>query len=134
MWDPRTLVIGALCLIVAVMMITTVTWEVQEVETYLTYEPYSYEKSLVRESQVPKWLFLEATQAQYMVKNTDSENGKFVLNFTFDNGEKTKTETKEVEILEGVERAVTVDSPLMVNLQLLSMSFHPINLFLKNVL
>ena len=47
-----------------------------------------------------------------MVKNTDVQDGKFTLNFIFDNETETKTSTEKVDILAGEEKAITADSPL----------------------
>lgn len=111
--NPQRIVITAVCLVVAAIIMSTVTWEVQEVETYFTSEPYTYEQPLVRVSQIRKfpWIY-EVTQAQYMVKNTDVKKGTFVLNFIFDNGAETETRTKTLAIVAGEEKAVTIDSPL----------------------
>lgn len=111
--DPRAIIPTVLFVIIAFIMMSTITWEVQEVETYFTYEPYTYEQSLVRVNQTRNfpWIY-EATQAQYIVKNTDSQKGMFVLNFIFDNGAETETKTKTVDILAGEKKAVTMDSSL----------------------
>lgn len=111
--DPRAIVTTAVCIVIAAIIMSTVTWEVQEVETYFTHEPYTYEQSLVRVNQIRKfpWIY-EVTQAQYIVKNTDAEKGTFVLNFIFDNGAETETKTKTVDILAGEKKAVTIDSSL----------------------
>ncbi len=109
----QTIVIGVFGTILAVMLATTITWEVEEIETYFTSEPYTYEHSLVREEQTPKFLwFGGVTQVQFIVRNTDIREGTFVLNFVFDNGEITETKTETVRILAGEKRAVTMDSPL----------------------
>jgi len=103
----------ALFLVIAAIIMSTVTWEVEEVETYFTSEPYTYEKSLIRENQVRNFPWInEVTRVQYMVKNTDAHEGTFNLNFIFDNGEETRTRTKTVDILAGEEKAVMIDSPL----------------------
>ena len=109
----QTIIIGTFAVIITVMLASTITWEVPEVETYVTFEPYTYEQSTVRESQEKRFLwFFEFTQVQCIVKNTDIKGGNFSLNFIFDNGEKTETKTKTVEIMAGEEKAVTMDSPL----------------------
>ena len=46
--DPRAIIPTVLFVIIALIIMSTITWEVQEVETYFTYEPYTYEQSLVR--------------------------------------------------------------------------------------
>jgi hypothetical protein len=101
------------CGIIALIMLTTITWDVPVVETYPTYEPYDYEDTLVRESQIRKFpWFSEVTRVQYLVTNTDAKTGTFALNFTFDNGIEIATLTETVAIGAGEERAMTVDSPL----------------------
>ncbi len=111
--DPRAIIPTAFGVIIAAIMMSTITWDVQEVETYFTSEPYTYEQSLVRENQIRKFpWFYEVTRAQYIIKNTDVKMGTFDLNFIFDNGTDTETRTETVEIRAGEEKAVTVDSPL----------------------
>lgn len=107
-----TIISIAIGILIASIILSTSTWEVQEEETYITYKPYTYEQSVVRVQQVRKLLIFQVTQAQYMVKNTDIQDGKFTLNFIFDNGTETKTSTKKVDILAGEKKAITVDSPL----------------------
>jgi len=109
----QSILLGALGIIIAVMMASTVTWEIEETETYFVSEPYTYEKELVNEIQRHKFLwFFEITQVQYSIKNTDSIKGRFVLNYIFDNGEKTATKTREVELLAGELAIDTMDSTL----------------------
>jgi len=109
----KTIILGTLGVIIAVMLASTITWEVPDVETYVTFEPYNYEQSIVHESQEKRFLwFFEFTQVQCIVKNTDTKGGNFSLNFIFDNGEKTVTKTKTVEIMAGEKKAVAMDSPI----------------------
>ena len=113
--DPRMVLPGALCLVVALIILSSPLIEVEEVRTEVRYEPYSYEQSLVRESQTQKFIFpwfSEVTRVQYVVRNTDSQMGTFVLNFIFDNGIETRTLTKREDILAGENKAVAMDSPL----------------------
>ncbi len=112
--NPQLIIYTAIALVVAAIIMTTVTWEIEEVETYYTDEPYSYEQELVREKQVRNfpWLWQKVTQIQYLVKNTDVKDGTFILNFLFDNGSDSKTKTEKVTILSGEEKAVTINSPL----------------------
>ena len=113
--DPRIVIPGAIGLVVALVILSSPLIDVEEVKTDIRYQPYSYEQSLIRESQRQKFMFpwfAEVTQAQYMVKNTDSQNGTFILNFIFDNGVETRTLTQKEDILAGENKAVTVDSPL----------------------
>jgi len=112
--NPQLIIYTAIALVVAAIILTTVTWEIEEVETYYTTEPYSYEQELVREKQVRNFPFFwqKVTQIQYLVKNTDVKDGTFVLNFLFDNGTDSKTKTEKVTLLSGEEKAVTINSPL----------------------
>lgn len=112
--NPQLIISTAIALVVAAIIMTTVTWEIEEVETYYIDEPYSYEQELVREKQVRNfpWVWQKVTQIQYLVKNTDVKDGTFILNFLFDNGSDSKTKTEKVTILSGEEKAVTINSPL----------------------
>jgi hypothetical protein len=113
--DPRIVIPGAIGLVIALIILSSPLIDVEEVKTEITYQPYSYEQSFIRESQIQKFTFpwfSKVTQVQYMVKNTDSQEGTFVLNFIFDNGIETRTVTKKEDILGGENKAVTVDSPL----------------------
>lgn len=113
--DPRIVIPGALGLVITLIILSSPLIDVEEVKTDIRYQPYTYEQSLIRESQTQKFIFpwfAEVTQAQYIVKNTDSQEGKFILNFVFDNGAETGTLTKKEDILAGESKAVTVDSPL----------------------
>jgi hypothetical protein len=115
--DAGRIVAIAVAVVFAAIIFSIPTVEVQEKEIYFTSEPYTYEQSLVRENQVWNfsWIFPwihEVTQVQYMVKNTDTQKGTFVLNFIFDNGTEIDTRTKTVDILAGEEKAVTMDSSL----------------------
>lgn len=114
-FDPRIAIPGAISLVLALIILSSPSIDVEEVKTEISYQPYSYEQSLVRESQTRKFIFpwfSEVTQAQYMVKNADSQKGTFVLNFIFDNGVETETLTKKEDILAGENKSVIVDSPL----------------------
>ena len=103
----------ALGMILFATILSTYTWDVQETQTYLIYEPYTYEDTLIRSSQTRPFPWInEVTQAQYTVRNTDSKEGEFTLNFAFDNGAEIKTTTKTVGILAGEEKAVSANSPL----------------------
>lgn len=114
--NPVGWIVAAFCLVVALIILTTVTWQVPEDEIYYTYTPFTYEQHLVRENQVRNFPWIhEETQAQYVVTNTDASEGTFVLNFTFDNGSQIQTKTEKVDILAGEEKAVTINSPLSGN-------------------
>ena len=109
--DPR--IRGAIGLVVVLIILSTPLIPIQEVVTHYTPEPYSFEQELVREKQVrPFPWFWEVTQTQHLIKNTDSDDGTFALNYLFDNGSESKTKTKKVKILAGEEKSVTINSPL----------------------
>jgi len=113
--DPRIVIPGAIGLVVTLIILASPLIDVEEVKTEIRYQPYSYEQALIRESQRQKFIFpwfAEVTQVQYMVKNTDAQEGTFILNFIFDNGVETRTITEKEDILGGENKAVTVDSPL----------------------
>jgi hypothetical protein len=81
--------------------------------TYSTSEPFSFQQSYIRSTQVKNFPWIhDSTQAQFFVKNTDTQEGSFTLNYKFDNGSKTETKTKKVKILAGEEKAVSLDSTL----------------------
>lgn len=100
-------------IIVSIILLTVPIIPVEITTTTYASEPYTYQQSLIRTTQVRNFPWIkEVTQFQYIIKNTDVRNGSFDLNFTFDNNEDTDTITKSVDILAGEEKAVTVDSPL----------------------
>lgn len=108
------IITGGLAIIIFLIMMTTVTWDVQVVEKYTQYQYYDYTQSLIRTNQVRAgflWLD-EVTQAQYLVTNKEAQKGSFSLNFIFDNGTETKTVTKTVTILAGEQKAITENSPI----------------------
>lgn len=87
------------------------------VETYYTAQPYTYDVHFIRDEQVRTgflWL-KKVTQTQYEVTNTDTQQGKFTLNFIFDNGSETQSKTETVTILRGEHKTVTMNSPLSGN-------------------
>ena len=99
--------------LIAAMVLTTATWPIDQVETYYTPQPYTYTESEVLEKQVRNFPWInEVTQVQYIVQNTNLSEGKFVLNFIFNNGSETATRTKTVVIIGGEQQAVTMNSPL----------------------
>ena len=99
--------------LIAAIVLTTATWPIDQVETYYTAQPYTYNESEVLEKQVRNFPWInEVTQAQYIVQNTDLNEGKFVINFIFNNGNETATRTKTVGILGGEQQALTMNSPL----------------------
>lgn len=112
MQNPQTIVGIAIALFIAGIVFFLPIGEVEEVVTYYTSEPLTYEKSLVRETQVSRWIFWEATEVQYMVKNTDIIDGVFTLNFVFSDEKDTKSSTKRITILAGAQEAIKEVSPL----------------------
>ena len=112
MQNPAWIVTVAVSLVVAGIIWFVPIGEVEEVETYRTIEPLTYEKSLIREVQVSRLIFWDATEVQYTVKNTDVMDGVFTLNFVFGNERETKSSTRRITILAGAQEAVTEVSPL----------------------
>ena len=112
--DPRTIIGTAIVLLVAVIILTTYTWEIEVEATRYIAEPYSYEQELIREKQVTNWpwFWQKVTQVQYMVKNTDTGEGTFILNFLFDNGTDSEMKTKKVKLMPGEGDVVKINSPL----------------------
>jgi hypothetical protein len=112
--NAQAIVGTAVGLVLAAIIMSTVTWEIDVVETYNASEPYSYEQELVRVKQVQNWpwFWQQVTQAQYLVKNTDLTEGTFTLNFLFDNGIDAKTKTEKASVLAGENKAITKNSPL----------------------
>ncbi len=64
--NGQAIIYTAVALVVAALIMSTVTWEIEEVETYYVDEPYSYKQELVREKQVRNlpWFWQEVTQTQ----------------------------------------------------------------------
>lgn len=112
MQNPNGIVALAIALVVAGTILFVPIGKVDEVETYYTVEPVTYEKTIASESQVSRWIFWNATEIQYLIKNTDDVDGIFTLNFIFKNEGDVKTSTKRMEILAGAQEAITVTSPL----------------------
>jgi len=105
--NPSGIVGLAVALVIAGTIFFIPIGEVKEVQTYYTIEPLTYEKSVIREVQVPKWIFWDATEVQYIIKNTDGIDGVFTLNFVFTNGKETKSSTQKITILAGAQEAIT---------------------------
>ena len=112
MQNPNVIVATAIALLIAGIIFFVPIGTVEEVETYFTSEPLKYEKSLISEKQVSKWIFFQATEVQYIVKNADEIDGLFTLNFLFSNEKETKSSTTRIAILAGAQEAVTEVSPL----------------------
>lgn len=111
MQNPQVIVATALALFIAGVIFFVPIHEVEEVETYYTSEPLTFEKSLILETQVSRWIFWDATEVQYIVKNTDVKDGVFTLNFVFRNEKEIKSSTKRITILAGTQEAITEVSP-----------------------
>ncbi|MCJ7790881.1 MAG: hypothetical protein MUP49_00450 [Dehalococcoidia bacterium] len=129
--DSGGIIGAAIGLVFAAIIVTVVTWDIDVVEPYYTSEPFHYELKLVREKQVPDfpWFWQEVTQAQYLVKNTEDRDGMYTLNFHFDNGTNSETETMRIDIMSGEEKAVTINSPL-TGVSTISLNVVPPNKFL----
>lgn len=111
--DPRALAGTAIGMVLFATILSTTTWDVEQNETYISYQPYTYEYSLVRTQQTRPFPWLhEVTQAQYKLRNEDAQEGQFILNVTFDNGVQSGTTTKKANILAGEGIIVTINSPL----------------------
>jgi NADH:ubiquinone oxidoreductase subunit len=112
--DIRAIVGGAIGLLIAAIVLTTYTWQIDVVEYYSTDIPYTYEQQLVRTQQVSEvpWFWNKVTQVQYQITNLDSKDGIFTLNFLFDNGIDTSAKTKKLEIFAGTTEAITINSPI----------------------
>jgi hypothetical protein len=110
----QAIIYTAIGLVVAAIILTTITWEIDVQETRYIQEPYTYEEELIREKQVINWpwFWQKATEVQYSVKNTDTDEGTFILNFLFDNGSDSDMETKKVKLMPGEGDVVKVKSPL----------------------
>ena len=91
-------------------------------------EPYSYESELIQEHQVQNipLFWMEVTQVQYQITNTDTNEGTFVLNFLFDDGVNSKTITKKLKLLPNEAGSVTVNSPFF-NVSQVSVNVAPLN-------
>ncbi len=112
-WNILANPIAIISIIVSIILLTVPIIPVEITTTTYSSEPYTYQQSLIRTTQVRNFPWIkEVTQFQYIIKNTDVRNGSFDLNFVFDNNEDIDTITKSVDILAGEEKAVTVDSPL----------------------
>jgi hypothetical protein len=68
--DIKAIIGGALGLLIAAIILTTYTWQIDVVENYTTNVPYKYEQQLVRTQQVSEfpWFWNKVTQVQYLDK------------------------------------------------------------------
>jgi len=109
--DFRVIIFTALGLFVAGVIFSMPIDEEEIVVTYQTSEPVTYETENMPERQVSKWVFGDATECQYIIKNTDIVDGEFTLNYVFQKGNEIETKTKKVTILAGTKEAVKIVSP-----------------------
>ena len=110
--DFRVIIFTALGLFVAGVILSLPIDEEEIIVTYETNEPLTYETENISERQVTRWLFWEATERQYTVSNTDIIDGKFTLNYVFQNENEIKTKTKKINIIAGTKEAIKIVSPL----------------------
>ena len=105
----------ALGTVIAVAFLTAPIHEIDEVETYYTYEPLTYRQTLLRNRQVNRicfpW-FCERTEVQYGLQNTADASGLFSVNFVFDNDTSRETNTKTITLYAGEEGSVSMVSSL----------------------
>ena len=112
MQNPQVIVGTALALFIAATIFFIPIHEVEEIEIYYADEPITFEKTLENETQIPQWIFWDATEVQYTIKNTDVIDGVFTLNFVFRNDKDIESTTKRITILSGAQEAITEVSPL----------------------
>ncbi len=112
--SPQVIVGSALAVIIALILMTTYTWEIEVEKPYPVIEPYHYEQIFVRETQVPNFplVWQSVTQTQYLIKNMEDKEGTFTLNFLFDNGVSFSSRTMKINIMSDEQKAVTINSPL----------------------
>ena len=85
-WSILTNPYAVMTIIVSVILLTVPVIPVEDTEISYTFEPYTFEQSLVREEQIRKFPWIhEVTRAQYLIKNTDINGGIFYINCIFDN-------------------------------------------------
>ena len=103
----------AIGVIIVLILFSVPTIPIQKEVTKYTLEPFSFNQVSAGEKQVHSFLwFGDVTQITYLITNNDTEDGKFTLNYLFDNSSENKTKTIEVKILAGEMKSVTTKSPL----------------------
>jgi hypothetical protein len=114
MQNIRTIVGAGLGLFIVGAMFCVPIGKESYNETEQSYEPIKSEVSFIRQQQVRRWYYFdEATEVQYIVKNNDTVDGDFTLNYVFSNSEKdTKSIIRKIKILAGTREAVLEVSPL----------------------
>lgn len=109
-------VIAVIGTLIVLIIVTTFTWEIEETETYYTSEPFTYEKTVERQSQVSKFclprIICSYTRVHQGIKNTDALHWTFSINVNFDDGTDIVTKTVSGVVLSGEEKIFRVDSPL----------------------
>jgi len=110
--DPRAIIGVAFALLIAGIVFFVPIGKVEETVIEYTNESLQYKISHVQDRQVPRWIFWNATEVQYLVKNADTVDGLFTMNFVFSNEKATKSSTRKITILRGAQEAVTEISPL----------------------
>lgn len=114
MGKPEAIVGTAVALLIVGTVFSTVPVgkEPYQVTEY-SVEKIKSEVTLVHEIQVRRWYYWDdATEVQYMVKNNDTVDGEFILNYIFSNKDETKSITDKVRILAGTKEVVTELSSL----------------------
>ena len=112
MQNPQVIVGTAVALLIAATIFFIPIHEVEEIEIYYADEPLTFEISLESEKQVRRWIFWDATEVQYAVKNSDILDGVFTLNFIFRTDKDIESSTKKIMILAGTQEAITETSSL----------------------
>ena len=112
--DLTTMVRYAIGAAIVVAILLAPVHEVEQVETYYISEPLTYEETFRRASQVNRFCFpwfCDRTEVQYGIRNTDSDVGKFLITFAFDNGTDRATENVPQTVGSGEESTVSQTSP-----------------------
>ena len=113
--NPMTMVKSAVGAVIVVAILLAPVHEVEQAETYHISEPMTYEETFLRASQVNKFCFpwfCDKTEVQFGIRNTDSDVGKFVITFAFDNGTDRATENVAQTVGPSEEMTVSQSSPL----------------------
>ena len=111
----QRMVMSAVGTVIVISILLFPIHHVEQMETYFTREPLTYEETFVRASQVRPFCFpwfCDKTQVQYGIKNTDNGVGVFTVTFAFDNGTDRGTENASVEVQSGAEMTISQNSPL----------------------
>ena len=106
--DPRAI----LLIIVSLTLLSIPIIPQQYTVIEYTQESFTYEQPSPTTLVDRNFLFIHWREAHQSIKNTDSQEGKFSLNFIFDNGIEKKTSTESVDLLPGEQKEVTTKVPL----------------------